>query len=85
MPPIILNNVLNVFILELAAKVVNMLMVNAKIYLRVNIVDVNNSVVKPHVFVCDEHRRDEANKSMREEYRSRCITRIYNSDLPECS
>ena len=43
------------------------------------------SVIKKHVLVCEEHKGDEANKTLLEEYRSRCITRPNNSDLSEFS
>ena len=33
------------------------------------------SAIKKHVLVCDEHKGDEPNKTLLEEYRSRCITR----------
>ena len=42
-----------------------------------------SSTVKKHVLVCDEHKKDVINKSLLEEYRSRCITRNGNNDLPE--
>ena len=40
-----------------------------------------SSTVKKHVLVCDEHKKDVINKSLLEEYRSRCITRNGNNDL----
>ena len=43
------------------------------------------SAIKKHVLVCDEHKGDEPNKTLLEEYRSRCITRPSNSDLLEFS
>ena len=43
------------------------------------------AAIKKHVLVCEEHKCDEANKTLLEEYRTRCITRACNSDLPEFS
>ncbi|MCH2405590.1 MAG: hypothetical protein MK200_05290, partial [Nitrosopumilus sp.] len=41
----------------------------------------DNSVTKKHILVCNEHCKDNANKSLLEEYRSRCIRR--NNNLPD--
>ena len=38
--------------------------------------------IKKHVLVCEEHKNDETNKTLLEEYRTRCITRSCNNDLP---
>ena len=38
--------------------------------------------IKKHVLVCEEHKNEETNKSLLEEYRTRCITRSCNTDLP---
>ena len=43
----------------------------------------NTHTSKKHLLVCEEHKNEEANKALLEEYRSRCITRNSNSDLPD--
>ena len=43
----------------------------------------NSMTIKKHVLVCEEHKNDEANKELMEEYRSKCINRPNNSNLPD--
>ena len=45
----------------------------------------NAHAMKKHVLVCEEHKNLEANKTLLEEYRARCINRRCNTDLPEYS
>ena len=45
----------------------------------------NAFAMKKHVLVCEEHRETEANKTLLEEYRARCINRNCNTDLLEYS
>ena len=40
----------------------------------------NASAIKKHVLVCEEHKNDDANKQLLEEYRAKCISR--NNNLP---
>ncbi len=42
----------------------------------------NTFTSKKHLLVCEEHKNDVANKTLLEEYRTRCITRNCNSNLP---
>ena len=42
-----------------------------------------NFTVKKHILVCEEHKDEEDNKAILEEYRARCIDRKCNKDLPE--
>ena len=43
----------------------------------------NSSLVKKHILVCHEHREEDANKSLLEEYKAKKIVRNSNNDLPE--
>ena len=45
----------------------------------------NSFTVKKHILVCEEHKDEDSNKALLEEYRARCITRKCNQDLPEYS
>ena len=42
----------------------------------------NTFTSKKHVLVCEEHKNDNSNKQLLEEYRTRCITRNCNTNLP---
>ena len=43
----------------------------------------DSATIKKHVLVCEEHKNDDANKELMEEYRSKCIDRPNNSNLPD--
>ena len=45
----------------------------------------NSFLTKKHVLVCEEHKEDDNNKTLLEEYRTRCITRRCNEELPDYS
>ena len=45
----------------------------------------NAFAMKKHVLVCEEHKDLDANKTLLEQYRARCINRSCNTDLPEYS
>ena len=45
----------------------------------------NAYAMKKHVLVCEEHKDTQANQTLLEEYRARCINRRCNTDLPDYS